>query len=332
MRVGVLVAQVVDVVGGHRPEAGLLGEQRELGEQLALLGQAGVLELDVDVLGAEQLRKAADLGQRGGVVAVAQQHRGLAAHAAGERDEALVVPAEQLPVGARLVVVALEVRRRRQLDEVLVAGLVAGEQREVRVALLDPGAAAAVGGHVELEADDRLDALFFGGAVELDGAAQRAVVGERHRRHAQFLGPFDQLLDPAGAVEQRVFAVHVEMDECGGHGWPDSSMTEPPRRRRSAAGPDVSRGIRGPRGRPDRPGPTGVGRGGSVEVGRPSGGRRPSERGLVALSRPVSSALSPSAPSSSVWATRCDRASSAPPSPCRPPCDPCRSAPQWRRR
>ena len=31
--VGVLVAQVVDVVGGHRPEAGLRGQQRELGQR-----------------------------------------------------------------------------------------------------------------------------------------------------------------------------------------------------------------------------------------------------------------------------------------------------------
>ena len=239
MRVGVLVAQVVDVVGGHGLEAGLLGELRELRQQLALLGQAGVLQLDVDVLGAEQLGEPGDLGQRGGVVAVAQQHRRLAAHAARERDEALVVLAEQLPVGARLVVVALEVRRRGELDEVLVAGLVARQQREVRVALLDAGAAVPVGGDVELEADDRLDALVLGGAVELDGAAQRAVVGERHRRHAQLLGPRDQLLDPARAVEQRVLAVHVEMDEGGGHGWPDSSMEG-----RSAGG------VRRPAGHP----------------------------------------------------------------------------------
>ena len=222
--VGILMAQVVDVVGGHRLEAGLLGQLREPRQQLALLGQAGVLQLDVDVLGAEQVRQAADLGQRCRVVAVAQQHRRLAAHAAGERDKPLAVAAEQLPVGAWLVVVAFEIGSRRELDQVLVAGLVARQQREVRVALLDAGAAVAVRGDVELEPDDGLDPLVLGGAVELDRAAERAVIGERHRRHAQLLGPLDQLADPAGAVEQRVLAVHVEMDEGGGHVWPDSSM------------------------------------------------------------------------------------------------------------
>ena len=219
VRVGVLVAQVVDVVGGHGLEAGLLGEPRQLGQQLALLGQAGVLQLDVHVLGAEELGEASDLGQRRRVVAVAQQHGRLAAHAPGERDEALVVAAQQLPVGARLVVVALDVGRGGELDQVPVAGLVARQQGEVRVALLDAGAAVAVGGHVELEADDGLDALLLGGVVELDRAAERAVVGERHGGHAQLFGALDQLLDTAGAVKERVLAVHVEVDEFGAHGW-----------------------------------------------------------------------------------------------------------------
>ena len=44
------------------------------------------------------------------------------------------------------------------------------------------------------------------------------------------------------------------------------------------------------------------------------------------------SALRPSAPSSSAWATRCGRPSSARPSPCPRPCGPSRSAPRSRRR
>ena len=138
--VGVLVAQVVHVVGGHGAQAGPLGEQRELGQQLALLGQAGVLQLDEDVVGAEELGEAPHLVERGLVVAVLEQLRDAPAHAAGEGDEALVVLAEQLPVGARLVVVALQVGARGELDEVPVARLVARQQREVREALLDAGA------------------------------------------------------------------------------------------------------------------------------------------------------------------------------------------------
>jgi len=130
------------------------------------------------------------------------------------------VLADELPVGARLVVVALQVGARGQLDQVLVAGLVLGEQREVGEALLDAAAPrVAVAGDVELQADDGLDALVPGGAVELHNAAQRAVVGERHGGHAELPGPPHQVFHAAGAVQQRVLAVDVEMDEFGGHGW-----------------------------------------------------------------------------------------------------------------
>ncbi len=140
VRVRVLVAQVVHVVGGDGAQAGTLGEPRESGEQLALLGQAGVLQLDEHVLRAEELGKAPDLGQSGLVAAILEEHGRAPAHAAGERDETLVVLDQKLPVGARLVVVALEVGARAQLDQVPVAGLVAGEQGEVSVLLFDAGA------------------------------------------------------------------------------------------------------------------------------------------------------------------------------------------------
>ena len=55
---------------------------------------------------------------------------------AGGRDEPVVVLLEQLPVDLRLVVVALEEREARQLDEVLVARLVLGQQGQVVVELL----------------------------------------------------------------------------------------------------------------------------------------------------------------------------------------------------
>src|SRR5665647_1647108 len=62
------------------------------------------------------------------------------------------------------------------------------------------------------------------GACRVKSLVQRAkelgmpaVVGERHGRHAQLLGPLDEALHTAGAVEQRVLAVDVEMHEIGGH-------------------------------------------------------------------------------------------------------------------
>ena len=133
-----------------------------------------------------------------------------AGEAAGERDQPGRVLLEQLPVDARLVVVALEVAEARELDQVRVSGVVGGEEREVRVALL---LRLAVVGDVDLAADDRLDAVLLRLAVELDGAGQAAVVGEADGRHLELCGARGERRDAAGAVQDRVLGVDVQMDE-----------------------------------------------------------------------------------------------------------------------
>ena len=49
--------------------------------------------------------------------------------------------------------------------------------------------------------------------VELERPVQVAVVGERQGVHALLFGPLDQLGDRAGAVEQAVVAVAMQMNE-----------------------------------------------------------------------------------------------------------------------
>ena len=50
-------------------------------------------------------------------------------------------------------------------------------------------------------------------AVELDGPVQVAVVGDGHGVHARALDVLDQLRDAAGAVEQAVVRVAVQVNE-----------------------------------------------------------------------------------------------------------------------
>ena len=71
-------------------------------------------------------------------------------------------------------------------------------------------------GDVGLDADDRLDALRPGRLVEGDRAVEGAVVGDRHRIHAQLGRRVDQLGDPAEAVEQAELGVDVEVREVVG--------------------------------------------------------------------------------------------------------------------
>jgi len=127
-----------------------------------------------------------------------------------------VVALQQLPVDARLVVVALEIPGRGELDQVRVARVRLGQQRQVRVALL---LRVPVLGDVDLAADDRLDALLRRVLVELHRAGERAVVRERDRRHLELGCARRERRNPAGAVEDRVLGVDVQVDEGRlGHG------------------------------------------------------------------------------------------------------------------
>src|SRR3989441_12722618 len=68
-------------------------------------------------------------------------------------------------------------------------------------------------GHVELAAQDRLDAGLLGGQVEVDGAEEVAVIGERQRRELELLRALDELLELRRAVEQAVLGMDGQVDE-----------------------------------------------------------------------------------------------------------------------
>src|SRR5262245_33727625 len=106
---------------------------------------------------------------------------------------------EQVLVDARLVVEALEVRLGDELDEVLVAGEIADEDRQVVGALVPAVSGAALLAparrDVELAAQDRLDPGLLSGEIEVDRAEQVAMVGERDRGKAQLLGLGHELVE-----------------------------------------------------------------------------------------------------------------------------------------
>jgi hypothetical protein len=212
----VLVAEVVDVAGRDGGQPPLRGELDELRVDPLLDVEVRVLELDVDVVAAEDLLEPLELRLGVGRPALLERLADPAGEAAGERDEPLPVTLEQLPVDARLVVVALEVAERGELDQVAVALRRLGEQGQVRLPLLLD---VPVVGDVHLAADERPDALGTRRPVEVDRAGERAVVGERDRRHPELRRALRQVGDPAGAVEDRVLGVDVEVDErCFRHG------------------------------------------------------------------------------------------------------------------
>ena len=230
---GVLGVVVVGVVGGDGREAHLLAQPEQVVADPLLDGDAVVHQLEEDVVLAEDVLQLRGLADGLVVLAQAQPRLDRAAGAAGADDEALAVLGEDLLVHAGLEVVALEARAGGEPEQVVHALGALGPHRHVGVgaaagdvvaALLgqvslpppDPAALAALGagGDVGLDADDRLDAVLLGLAVEVVGAVQVAVVGHRDGRHAEVAGAGEQPVEQRGPVEHGVLGVHVQVHEA----------------------------------------------------------------------------------------------------------------------
>jgi hypothetical protein len=139
---------------------------------------------------------------------------------------------EELPVDAGLVVVALEEGTARELDEVAVARVGLRERGQV-VVELRPAAgvttavvdapptrrplAAALVGHVQLRAEDGLDALLLALLVEVEDPVHVPVVGDPDRGLAVGHSRAHHVLDARRTVEHRVLGVDVEVGEAVGH-------------------------------------------------------------------------------------------------------------------
>ena len=225
MRLVVPGEEEVHVVRRHDAQPHLVRQVAELGVDPRLLGDVG-LELDEEVVPAEDL--AVGLCDELGLLPVrGGEGRGdLAAEAGAGGDDPLAVGSEDFLVDARLVVEAVDVSRGGELQEVLIPDAVLGQEEQVVPAVLGAGVAAVAtvaGSHVGLEADDGLHPGFDALVVELDRAEEGAVVGDGDRRHAKLFGAGGQVRAAAGAVQQRILAVDVQVDELFGwlrHPWP----------------------------------------------------------------------------------------------------------------
>ena len=109
VRLGLVLADVVEVVGDDQRQPGLRGEPEELLVEPPLLGQSVVLELEEEPVLAEDVAVLA--GDAAGELPVVDLERlgDLAAQARRQPDEPRAVLGEVVAVDARLVVVAVEV-------------------------------------------------------------------------------------------------------------------------------------------------------------------------------------------------------------------------------
>ena len=217
MRAGVVLAEVVRIVGDHQRNPGVARQAMDLRQHFLIRIQAVILQLQEEILLAEQV--AVLVGQAlGFVVAVGQQgFVDIAAQAGRERDQAFGMARQQVFIDARLVIETVQVTGGDQLDQVAVAGLVFAQQHQMVVAVGIALDGLPLLRDVHFAADHRMDAVLLGLVVELDRAEQVAVVGHGHGGHLLLLHLLHQLRDLAGSIEQRVVGVAMQMNKGRGH-------------------------------------------------------------------------------------------------------------------
>ena len=247
----VVLLDIVDVVGGDALEPELLGPRYELAVDLGLLGNAVVLELQIEVPGPKGLLEEIDRVPRALEIVLENGLRDLAGEAAAQADQALPVGGQEFLVDARLVVVALQMGRGHQLDQVLVTDLVAGQQHQMVIDIAHAAGSLLLlesrsRSNIHLAAQDGLDAGLLGCRVKLDGPEHVAVVSHGHGGEVQFLGPGHQPVETAGGVEQGELGVQVKMGEVGGHRGPhyaNQSLRQQAPRRAGSANSGILREI-----------------------------------------------------------------------------------------
>ena len=214
VRVGVGRVEVVHVTRRDERQPALRRQPRQRLEDGLLDVEVAVLQLHVGVVAAEDLLEPVELHLGVAHSRLGDRFRDPAGETTGERDQPRRILLEKLPVHARAVVVALEVAERAELDQIGVAGRRLREQRQVRRALhlLVP-----VVRDIDLAPENRLHALLVRRLVEIDRARERAVVGERDGGHLEPRRLVDECRNPAGAVENGVLGVDVQVDEGGRH-------------------------------------------------------------------------------------------------------------------
>ena len=121
---------------------------------------------------------------------------------------------------ARLVVEVVDVRLADQLHQVVVALVGLCQQKQMVEFGFDILAQLFVGGEVHLAAVDGLHALArlllhpVAHLAQLRHARHHAVVGYGHSRHIELGGSLHHVVDVCMPVEQGVFGMVMQMDEC----------------------------------------------------------------------------------------------------------------------
>jgi hypothetical protein len=204
---------VMHVVRGDTFQAELLCPLDEVLVDLGLFGDAVVLEFEIKIFRPERLLEPIHRIARLRYLILHDCLRNFAGKTAGQRDQPVLALRENFFVNARLVIIALQMCRSRELDEILVARLIFREQDEVVVNVLAAGGRFFLqprsGRDVNFAADDGFDALAPRFLPKIHRAVHRAVIRDGQRGQFQFVRLFDEFVQPTSAIEQGILGVQM---------------------------------------------------------------------------------------------------------------------------
>ena len=213
LKITVLPGQVVGIVGHNQRQPRILRKAQDAAVDLLLLRQAVILHLKVKISLAEDLRQLQRIGLGALVVSCTQSAGDPAGQTGRQGDQTPGMLPQQVKIHAGLDIKAIQKALGYQIAEIFIARLVFAQQHQMLCLVVHAvdTVGHGAGCHIDLAADDGLNARRLGSAVEVDNAIHDAVVRNCHGGLSQLGSTLDQLPDTAGAVEQAVFRMHMKM-------------------------------------------------------------------------------------------------------------------------
>ena len=203
------------VIGRGQRHIQVAGNRQQPFVHHELILDALILHLEEHIAVAENVAELRRRFERLPLAPQANFRRDFAFEAAAEADQSPGVLRQQLLINTRLVIEAFGVARRHELDQVVITLIGFSQQHEMVRGLADRAAlgVAAARGDIDLAPKNRFHTALPGVIVKDDRRKHVAVLGHRQRRHLQPGGLIEQLVDAAGAIEQRVLGVQMKMNE-----------------------------------------------------------------------------------------------------------------------
>ena len=217
---GILGQEVVAVIGGHQGNPRLLADLDQVGIDPGLVGQIVALDFQEKVALAKEVLVFQGLLDGLVPVPLENQPGQFTGQAGRQGDQTLVMGLQQGLVHPGPVIEAIHKTGRDQLDQIPVTLIVLGQENQVvGVPVQGPLLFLVTSGrHIDLTANDGMDAIFFHGPVKIQDPIHGPVVGNGAGIHAQLLQAGGQFMDPVGAIKQAVFRMKMQVGK--GHGYP----------------------------------------------------------------------------------------------------------------